>query len=83
MKQVIASRVLTIPDGVEIEIRARQVRVKGPRGICYLPLVLAAFPNALHACMQSSPAAYRLVPVQYADRQVMAGHNAISVVQST
>ena len=32
MKQVIASRTLRIPDGVDILVRARQVRVKGPRG---------------------------------------------------
>lgn len=32
MKQLIASRTLAIPDGVSIEVKARKVRVKGPRG---------------------------------------------------
>lgn len=40
MKQVIASRVLTIPKGVDIEVKARRVRVKGPRGEVYPPVVL-------------------------------------------
>lgn len=32
MKQLVASRTLAIPDGVSIEVKARKVRVKGPRG---------------------------------------------------
>ena len=30
----ISSRVMAIPSGVEIEVKARRVRVKGPRGEC-------------------------------------------------
>ncbi|KAK9799743.1 hypothetical protein WJX73_007629 [Symbiochloris irregularis] len=33
MKQVIATRELTIPDGVDIQVKSRHVRVKGPRGV--------------------------------------------------
>lgn len=32
MKQVIATRLVDIPDEVTFEVRARKVRVKGPRG---------------------------------------------------
>lgn len=32
MKQLVASRTLVIPDGVNIEVKARKVRVKGARG---------------------------------------------------
>jgi len=32
MKQVIATRLVDIPDEVKLEVRARKVRVKGPRG---------------------------------------------------
>ena len=32
MKQVVASQILEIPDYVKLEVRARQVRVKGKRG---------------------------------------------------
>ena len=32
MKQLVASRTIDIPAGVEIEVKARKVRVKGPRG---------------------------------------------------
>ena len=32
MKQVIATRFVDIPDDVEFEVKARKVRVKGPRG---------------------------------------------------
>ncbi|KAK9823959.1 hypothetical protein WJX72_006657 [[Myrmecia] bisecta] len=32
MKVIVASRTLEIPDGVSLEVKARQVRVKGPRG---------------------------------------------------
>lgn len=32
MKQLISSRQITIPDGVTVEVKARKVRVKGPRG---------------------------------------------------
>ena len=34
MKQLISSRTLVIPDEVSIEVKARRVRVKGPRGEC-------------------------------------------------
>lgn len=34
MKQLVASRTLAIPDDVSIEVKARKVRVKGPRGEC-------------------------------------------------
>ena len=32
MKQVVASRIVEVPDNVKIEVKARQVRVKGDRG---------------------------------------------------
>ncbi|KAL4448059.1 hypothetical protein ABPG75_005278 [Micractinium tetrahymenae] len=32
MKQLISSRTLVIPEGVSVEVKARRVRVKGPRG---------------------------------------------------
>ncbi len=32
MKQLVSTRVISIPAGVEIEVKARKVRVKGPRG---------------------------------------------------
>lgn len=32
MKQLITSRILDIPEGVTVEVKARKVRVKGPRG---------------------------------------------------
>ena len=32
MKQVIATRLVDIPDDVTFEIKARKIRVKGPRG---------------------------------------------------
>ena len=32
MKQLIASRTLVIPEGVKVEVKARKVRVTGPRG---------------------------------------------------
>lgn len=32
MKQILATKTVDIPDGVEIEVKARKVRVKGPRG---------------------------------------------------
>ncbi len=32
MKQLVSSRTIDIPSGVEIEVKARKVRVKGPRG---------------------------------------------------
>ena len=32
MKQVIATRLVDIPDDVKFEIKARKIRVKGPRG---------------------------------------------------
>ena len=32
MKQLLSHRSLVIPDGVEIVVKARKVRVKGPRG---------------------------------------------------
>ena len=32
MKQLVAARVVDIPDDVEFEVKARTVRVKGPRG---------------------------------------------------
>ena len=35
MKQVIATRFVDIPDDVEFEVRARKVKVKGPRGERY------------------------------------------------
>ena len=34
MRLLVASRTLVIPDGVTIEVKARSVRVKGPRGEC-------------------------------------------------
>lgn len=34
MKQLISSRTLVIPEGVSVEVKARRVRVKGPRGEC-------------------------------------------------
>jgi len=33
MKQLIANGDVVIPDGVTVEVKARQVRVKGPRGV--------------------------------------------------
>ncbi|KAG7675289.1 hypothetical protein Ndes2526B_g08158 [Nannochloris sp. 'desiccata'] len=32
MKQLVCTRIITIPSGVDIEVKARKVRVKGPRG---------------------------------------------------
>lgn len=32
MKQIIASRTVDIPEGITFEVKARKVRVKGPRG---------------------------------------------------
>ncbi|BDA50730.1 60S ribosomal protein L9 [Coccomyxa sp. Obi] len=32
MKQIVASRLVEIPDDIKFEIKARKVRVKGPRG---------------------------------------------------
>jgi ribosomal protein L6P/L9E len=32
MKQLISTNSLAIPEGVDVEVKARQVRVKGPRG---------------------------------------------------
>jgi large subunit ribosomal protein L9e len=32
MKQLVASRTLVIPEGISVEVKARKVRVKGPRG---------------------------------------------------
>ena len=32
MKQIVATRLVEIPDDVKFEIKARKVRVKGPRG---------------------------------------------------
>ena len=32
MKQIIASRTVDIPEGITMEVKARKVRVKGPRG---------------------------------------------------
>ena len=32
MKQVIATRLVDLPDDVTFEIKARKIRVKGPRG---------------------------------------------------
>lgn len=37
MKQLIASRTLTIPEGVEVEVKARQIKVTGPRGELQVP----------------------------------------------
>ncbi len=37
MKQLVSSRTIDIPDGVQIEVKARKVRVKGPRGESRLP----------------------------------------------
>ncbi len=34
MKQIIASRTLPLPEGVEVQVKARKIRVKGPRGEC-------------------------------------------------
>ena len=36
MKQIIAGNTVEIPEGVKIEVKARQVRVKGPRGEWHL-----------------------------------------------
>lgn len=33
MRQVVSSRFIEIPDGVEVQVKARKVRVKGPRGV--------------------------------------------------
>eukprot|EP00887_Chlorella_sp_A99_P004732 scaffold4.g4732.t1 len=33
MKQLITQRDITIPEGVSVEVKARKVRVKGPRGV--------------------------------------------------
>eukprot|EP00518_Triparma_eleuthera_P003550 CAMPEP_0182462392 /NCGR_PEP_ID=MMETSP1319-20130603/6673_1 /TAXON_ID=172717 /ORGANISM="Bolidomonas pacifica, Strain RCC208" /LENGTH=192 /DNA_ID=CAMNT_0024661819 /DNA_START=57 /DNA_END=635 /DNA_ORIENTATION=+ len=35
MKTVLASRTISVPEGVEIEIKAREVTVKGPRGTLF------------------------------------------------
>jgi len=35
MKQICQTRDITIPEGVTIEIKARKIRVKGPRGVLY------------------------------------------------
>lgn len=43
MKQVIATRFVDIPDDVEFEVRARKVKVKGPRGEQHLS-------SKLHRC---------------------------------
>ena len=32
VRQIVASRTLTIPEGVELKVKSRQVYVKGPRG---------------------------------------------------
>ncbi|KAK9832074.1 hypothetical protein WJX81_004111 [Elliptochloris bilobata] len=32
MKQIVASRTVDIPEGITMEVKARKVRVKGPRG---------------------------------------------------
>ena len=32
MKLLVSSRTITIPEGVTVEVKARSVRVKGPRG---------------------------------------------------
>ena len=36
MKQIIASRTVDIPEGITMEVKARKVRVKGPRGAAQL-----------------------------------------------
>jgi len=32
MKQIIASKTVDFPEGITVEVKARKVRVKGPRG---------------------------------------------------
>ncbi len=50
MKQLISSRTLVIPEGVSVEVKARRVRVKGPRGECGNALQVAPGSAAmLHA----------------------------------
>lgn len=54
MKQLISSRTLVIPDDVQIEVKARRVRVKGPRG--EWSAAPGAAPGAAHAAWQASGA---------------------------
>ena len=35
MKTILASRTISVPEGVEIEVKAREVTVKGPRGTLF------------------------------------------------
>ncbi len=35
MKQIVASRTVDIPKDITLEVKARKVRVKGPRGAHY------------------------------------------------
>lgn len=48
MKQVIATRLVDIPDDVHFQVRARKVRVKGPRGEQHR--ALAASGNGNNQC---------------------------------
>jgi len=54
MKQLVSSRTITIPEGVSVEVKARKVRVKGPRGefIVYIifRIVLCGVPIIRNWC---------------------------------
>ena len=43
MKQIVASRTVDIPEGITLEVKARKVRVKGPRGAPGLGEAAAGF----------------------------------------
>jgi hypothetical protein len=66
MKQLIASRTLAIPDGVSIEVKARKVRVKGPRGEwCCSPVPLVGVCCRCKAGLSSMPPQLTAVRLQY------------------
>lgn len=76
MKQLLTTRDITIPEGVTVEVKARKVRVKGPRGEC---LERGAKHGARHAAGAGlRGAASRAAAIGCLDAAVQAARMAAS-----
>ncbi|KAJ3159683.1 hypothetical protein HK101_001020 [Irineochytrium annulatum] len=55
MRHICSEKDITVPEGVTVAIKARRVRVKGPRGVIH-----KVFQHVNFECLKTSPTTYRI-----------------------